>query len=262
MGIDPVTHSPRLDLLELSSLLSSTLYNPQSSQNQLHLQNLLGNMGPLMNQNLLNLVTTLLSYQPKSTSANSTSTGFVSQNVQEISPLNHVPQSQFQSFQTSSTSNTSTVPYSMSETQFIQAKMDPFSQSLTHGTSCPNNFESNMWQNSVGDEALFSPCPEGFVANMASTNGYPDCVTQSSSILNSTSENQAFVSCNVQNSMTNMSFTSLLSTPSCSPNTLNSSLKTYVNSNSSPEDNQRDSFCSNMFMYDIANYGLNGNEFL
>ncbi|KAE8728227.1 hypothetical protein F3Y22_tig00004693pilonHSYRG00001 [Hibiscus syriacus] len=31
MGIDPVTHTPRLDLLELSSLLSSSLYNSAES---------------------------------------------------------------------------------------------------------------------------------------------------------------------------------------------------------------------------------------
>ncbi|GMJ14652.1 MYB-like 102, A. THALIANA MYB 4 [Hibiscus trionum] len=34
MGIDPVTHRPRLDLLDLSSILSSSLYNQSQIQNQ------------------------------------------------------------------------------------------------------------------------------------------------------------------------------------------------------------------------------------
>ncbi|CAN6560850.1 unnamed protein product [Malus baccata var. baccata] len=41
MGIDPVTHTPRLDLLELTSLLSSTLYNSSSDNLQLNIPNLL-----------------------------------------------------------------------------------------------------------------------------------------------------------------------------------------------------------------------------
>ncbi|KAL7185635.1 hypothetical protein ACSBR2_027559 [Camellia fascicularis] len=50
MGIDPVTHSPRFDLLGLSSILSST---------QLNLSNLLG-LQTLMNPELLRLASTLL----------------------------------------------------------------------------------------------------------------------------------------------------------------------------------------------------------
>lgn len=269
MGIDPVTHTQRLDLLELSSLLSSSLYNPSSSHQQIHVQNLLGNMGPLVNQNLLNLATTLLSYHPKTTST-STSTRFnAPQNVQEINPLN-VHQNQFQSFQpnvqpctiSSTTSNTSTVPSYLNDTQFMQLpKMDPLSESLTSCTSWPDSSLSNMWQNSVGEQALFTPA-ESYAA-MASTNGYLDS-TQSSSIVNSLSENQAFVSSEVPNNIANMSFSSLLSTPSSSPHNLYSSSATYANSkNTITHEDERDSFCSNMFLYsDIANYGLNGNEFV
>ncbi|XP_047306223.1 transcription factor MYB41-like [Impatiens glandulifera] len=54
MGIDPVTHSPRLDLLDMSSILSSA---------QLNLSNLLG-LQALMNPELLRLLSGLLPSNP------------------------------------------------------------------------------------------------------------------------------------------------------------------------------------------------------
>ncbi|PPD68696.1 hypothetical protein GOBAR_DD34423 [Gossypium barbadense] len=53
MGIDPVTHAPRLDLLELSSFLSSSLYN--SSLNPA------GFVGSMFNPSFLSLATAFLS---------------------------------------------------------------------------------------------------------------------------------------------------------------------------------------------------------
>jgi len=53
MGIDPVTHAPRLDLLDMSSILRSVL-NPS-----LNMQGFLGGAQVLMNQGLLNLAATL-----------------------------------------------------------------------------------------------------------------------------------------------------------------------------------------------------------
>lgn len=53
-GIDPVTHAPRLDLLDLSSILTSTLSNQSS------LLNLLGTQS-LLNPQLLRLISTILS---------------------------------------------------------------------------------------------------------------------------------------------------------------------------------------------------------
>ncbi|XLU67958.1 hypothetical protein S245_027011 [Arachis hypogaea] len=56
MGIDPVTHAPRLDLLDMSSVLRSALGNPSS---------ILNLQGLLVNPELLKLVATasLLSHQ-------------------------------------------------------------------------------------------------------------------------------------------------------------------------------------------------------
>ncbi|XP_023000788.1 transcription factor MYB102-like [Cucurbita maxima] len=63
MGIDPVTHSPRLDLLDLSSILRSTLYN----SSQMNLSSLLG-VQPLVNPELLKLAASLMSSERKSQS--------------------------------------------------------------------------------------------------------------------------------------------------------------------------------------------------
>ncbi|XP_065880085.1 transcription factor MYB102-like [Euphorbia lathyris] len=60
MGIDPVTHSPRLDLLDLSSLLGSSLYN--SSHHQFNMSHLFGIQlqQQAINPELLRLATSLM----------------------------------------------------------------------------------------------------------------------------------------------------------------------------------------------------------
>lgn len=66
MGIDPVTHSPRLDLLDISSILSSSLHNSSHHHHQhMNMSRLL--MGdchhhqPLLNPEILKLAATLFS---------------------------------------------------------------------------------------------------------------------------------------------------------------------------------------------------------
>ncbi|OIV93171.1 hypothetical protein TanjilG_20833 [Lupinus angustifolius] len=56
MGIDPMTHSPRVDLLDLSSILSSSLYG----SSQMNFQMLFG-MQPMVNPELLKLASSLFS---------------------------------------------------------------------------------------------------------------------------------------------------------------------------------------------------------
>ncbi|KAG6573230.1 Transcription factor MYB102, partial [Cucurbita argyrosperma subsp. sororia] len=63
MGIDPVTHSPRLDLLDLSAILRSTLY----SSSQMKVSSLLG-IQPLVNPELLKLAASLMSSERRSPS--------------------------------------------------------------------------------------------------------------------------------------------------------------------------------------------------
>ncbi|KAJ0239429.1 Transcription factor MYB102 [Hirschfeldia incana] len=65
MGIDPVTHSPRLDLLDISSILASSLYN--SSSHHVNMSRLMMDahrqqqQHPLVNPEILKLATSLFS---------------------------------------------------------------------------------------------------------------------------------------------------------------------------------------------------------
>ncbi|XP_022136093.1 transcription factor MYB41-like [Momordica charantia] len=56
MGIDPVTHTPRLDLLDLSSILTAAL----RSQSLLNLSSILNNQALSLNPDSINLISTLL----------------------------------------------------------------------------------------------------------------------------------------------------------------------------------------------------------
>lgn len=102
-GIDPVTHAPRLDFMDLSSILTSTLCN----------QSLLGLLGTqaILNPNLLRLANTLLALKQEN------------QNPEAI--LQYLQKNQqFQSAQTCipqdvSTCTTSNTP-SMTQTQLAQ----------------------------------------------------------------------------------------------------------------------------------------------
>ncbi|KAL1537460.1 transcription factor MYB102-like protein [Salvia divinorum] len=66
MGIDPVTHSPRLDLLDLSTLLNPSLYCQQQQQyNNINFSRLLGSQ-PLISPELIRLASSLLSSDRRS----------------------------------------------------------------------------------------------------------------------------------------------------------------------------------------------------
>ncbi|KAK1368495.1 Transcription factor like [Heracleum sosnowskyi] len=73
MGIDPVTHNPRLDLLDLSSMLTPSLYN----SSQMNISRLLG-VQTLLNPELLRLATSLFPSSQHRENQN-----FLQQNVQE-----------------------------------------------------------------------------------------------------------------------------------------------------------------------------------
>ncbi|CAH8273227.1 unnamed protein product [Arabidopsis lyrata] len=79
MGIDPVTHTPRLDLLDISSILSSSIYNYTHHHHHQHMNMSRLMMGdghhqPLVNPEILKLATSLFSNQthPNKTHENHT----------------------------------------------------------------------------------------------------------------------------------------------------------------------------------------------
>ncbi|XP_039061749.1 transcription factor MYB74-like [Hibiscus syriacus] len=73
MGIDPVTHNPRLDLLDLSSILSSSLYN----KSQMNMARLLGAQS-FVNPEILRLASSLISSQRENQNPD-----FVFQDIEE-----------------------------------------------------------------------------------------------------------------------------------------------------------------------------------
>lgn len=229
MGIDPVTHIPRLDLLDLSSLLSNpTLY----SQAQYDVSRLLG-IEPLMNSELLKFASGLLSSQCQDS------------NLAHLQNLQHEPllnnsqvQDPFRSFQVPSCT-TSSAQF-CSESQLMQPNVAQFHS---------NADQANLWQ------ANGMPCnfSENFVPATTSV-GY-DNLEQS--VPQFVSDNSNFYLPNNQISY-NMT-TSVVSTSVSSPTMqLNSNSSTYINSSTEDE---RDSYSSDLFKFQIPDL-LDVSEFM
>ncbi|XWS11122.1 hypothetical protein CRYUN_Cryun38cG0056600 [Craigia yunnanensis] len=235
MGIDPVTHSPRLDLLELYSFLRSSLYN----SSQLNPTGLLG-IESMFNSNFQNLATAILSSQNKNLEISTTP-----ENIQQNQTGNFQCQNQYESYQGNQVQN----PIQAC-TQLLQANFNHFSTNPT-SLSCQNITQPNLWQE-YDREGISASNSKGFFPMQ--NYGYHG--SNQSIIKYLANQNQACFSENIPNLST---FGSLLSTPSSISTPLNSSSTTNVNNNgSSIEDTERDSYCSNMLMFDVHN-GLNVN---
>ncbi|KAM1057375.1 hypothetical protein ACFX10_030598 [Malus domestica] len=217
MGIDPVTHTPRLDLLELTSLLSSTLYNSSSDNLQLNIPNLLS-IGPIMDPELLNLAATLLTSQRRPQSSHPE---FPSKNHAQQNPLALLQNNDQNQFQSNQLPNVAPFLNQPLITNF--------------GHPCTTN---------GADQSSFVPIITNQVGSYDSN--YESIISHN---IPGQDYQPACISDNVNNqSFQNMcSFGSLLSTPSSSPATT-----TYANCCTEDE---RDSFCSNILnMYhDIPN---------
>ncbi|KAF2303452.1 hypothetical protein GH714_018497 [Hevea brasiliensis] len=230
MGIDPVTHSPRLDLLDLSSILSSSLYN----SSQMNISRLLG-VQPMFHPELLRLATSIISSQRENQN-------FVSQNSQENRLCNLQDQNQYQyqpivqanQFQspvqempTCSALTTPFVPFS-NETQLMDAN-------ITDLSSQNSQMNHQEWQS---DDGMASNLTD-YMTQLPSYNNY--YASDQTAIMDPSSETTStFIS---NNSNQNFSFASVLSTPSSSPTPC-------INGSSSTED-ERESYCSNMLKFEV-----------
>ncbi|KAF3451578.1 hypothetical protein FNV43_RR07673 [Rhamnella rubrinervis] len=239
MGIDPVTHSPRLDLLDLSSILNSTLYN----SSQMNMSRLLGHVQPLVNPELLRLATSLMSSQ------RGNNPNLVLQNAQE----NHLynPQISHQNIEppVDVIPATNCVQFPHDHSQLV----DPINADLSNLTtfSSPSSHISE-WQQSSGMPCSYA---EDYVPLQPSYNTY---YGSDQTLLDPSSETSTFQSNNSNNQ--SFSFASVLSTPSSSPPPLNSNSTTY-NFGNSTED-ERESYCSSMLMkFEIPDM-LDVNEFM
>ncbi|CAA3022614.1 transcription factor MYB102-like [Olea europaea subsp. europaea] len=239
MGIDPVTHTPRLDLLHLSAILNSS--------SQMNFSRLVG-MHNLVNPQLLRLANLLSSTQFQNQNQNQY---LMLQNNAQDNQIcsnsqlqNHMPplvqpcQPQNQDIPTCTTLETPNVPIS---------NIDHFRTSDVTNFN-PQNCQLNDWPNNQIDLTSF---PEDYVP--LSNYGY-DCVYGSDPPPSDTSTFQS-------NGSSNFSFRSVLSnmsSPSSSPTPLHSnSIK--LTSNSTEE--EKESYCSNLLKFNIQDM-LDVNEFV
>ncbi|XP_050384064.1 transcription factor MYB41-like [Argentina anserina] len=253
MGIDPVTHAPRIDLLDLSSILGSYVSNINPAAVLLNLSNLLGTQQALnVNPELLRLVTTLSSLKqgnPQMFSQNQNHVCDFSQDLQ-----NHL------------------VPSLQSNPQFQNLFQDDFSpdmanikqlmQMINTEGNLPNmsNFSSpaSYSQENIVPNSNFAPAKA--VSNL------PSYVPSSTS--NPTAPEQAgqsFFQLPSNNTNANHEFglDSVLSTLHSSPTPLNWS-GTYNNINRSGTEDERDleSYCSNLLKFEIPDNTLDINDYI
>lgn len=195
MGIDPVTHSPRLDLLDLSSILSSPLYG--SSQM---------NMYP----EILKLASSLFS---SSHQQNQDLNICDQNNGQEHHNQSFNPQIQNQQIQPC-------VSMPFNQARLVESNLNPY-PSISSDFGFQQHSQLSDWQhcNGIGS----STKTEDFVPQLPCYNYYNS-------------------DCYANNNNQNMSFSSVLSTPSSSPTPLNSN-STYKNGSSITED-ETESFVS------------------
>ncbi|KAI3439821.1 uncharacterized protein J3R85_004216 [Psidium guajava] len=230
-GIDPVTHAPRLDFLDLSSLLSSSLCNPSL----INMANLLKTQA-LLNPEVLRLASTILSLKNENPDVLSQN------NLQEnqISDPTTFPLSQSNQFQVQAQSQaqqvpactTSSVPCGpfVDQAQLGQANVGDFPSSL------PNNFGcSNTGQIVV---------PPMVSQDLVSQPHYIQC--NSSPPVPASLEKLCHFQPNIGDDQ-NLGFDSIISTPLSSSTPLNSS-STFMKS--SPEE-ERDSYCSNFLKFEL-----------
>ncbi|KAI3680623.1 hypothetical protein L6452_35396 [Arctium lappa] len=223
MGIDPVTHNPRLDLLDISTILSSSFYN-QSNSNMFGVQ-------PMVNPELLRLAASLLSSQrdqnPSFLHQNDQKHQFGQTLIQE----NHNLQLQSHD-QTLIQEIPSCVPFSSDQsTQLMEPNVDQIPSSFSHFN--PQNCQLNEWENN--GMVLASSNLDNFIA--MENYGFQSVVDPASNL--------------TPNDFDFTSHLSNLSTPSSSPTPLNSNSNStnYING-SSTEDEREISYCSNLFKYE------------
>ncbi|KAJ8549651.1 hypothetical protein K7X08_033358 [Anisodus acutangulus] len=253
MGIDPVTHSPRLDLLDLSSILNTSLYN--NSSHQMNLSRLLGHVQPLVNPEVLRLATSLLSSQRQNSNflmPNNIEENQICQNqLPQMVQNNQIIQNPIQDIPTCTTLSTSPcVPFSSHEAQLMQppTNMEDFSSNL-ESFSNSQNCQVNEWQLSNGvpnsnlTDDYFPLQNYGF---------YDPLPSDGSTFQSNDSNNFSFQSAVFSN----------LSTPSSSPTPLNSNSTYFNNSSSTSTEDERDSYCSNMLNFDIPNIWDSTNEYV
>ncbi|KAK6124013.1 hypothetical protein DH2020_042229 [Rehmannia glutinosa] len=238
MGIDPVTHSPRLDLLDLSTILkNSNLYN--NSQSQINFSRLLG-LQPLINPELIRLATSLLSSQRRD---------------QDYFTQNHLI-----------TDNPQISPSLIQNCQIQTPNVQDLTINNPTNTCLDANFQYDVAFEQFAPQNLPGFGSENILSTLTEDNNnyvpvsdYGLYYGSDQSVVdpNPSSETSTFQS---NNNFSFQSVLSNLSTPSSSPTPLHSS-STYNNINRE-EDEREISYCSNMLKFEIPENILDVNDFI
>lgn len=207
-----MTHTPRLDLSNLSSILNSAQFN---------LSNLLS-LQTLVNPDVLKLATLLASSQ-----SNQENQEFFLNN--HINSMNQHPNMHIQN---------SSMPSSLPSTQLLDKANLTFANDGEYFSGQMVNISDQTSQ-----EKFVPPCSSSTDISAAQISYNPQFTSQT--------ENLSFQPSNIENKIhasPKFDFDSVLSMPMSSSTNVSSST-TFINS-SSPED-ERGSHCSNMFKFEI-----------
>lgn len=251
MGIDPVTHTPRLDLLDLSTILNSSLYTNNSQSQINNFSRLLGaGVQPLINPELIRLATSLLSSQRRNQDH------FLMHQQNTHTNLNHQSLIQIENPTVQDLTNTclddSTPCVQLNQDQAHQYDtVQRFSDTDLAGFGFQVNYE---WPQNDGS-GLSALSTEDY-ANYGYY-GSGQCVvdpfpsSEASTFQSNSGNNFSFQSAVVSN----------MSTPSSSSTPLHSNSAYNVNSSSTTED-ERESYCSNMLKFETIQDILDVNDYL
>ncbi|XP_074274098.1 transcription factor MYB41-like [Silene latifolia] len=233
MGIDPVTHTRRIDLLNLPSIFNSPLQN----SSQFNLLNLL-NLQSLVNPDLLRLAALLSPNQTQHQNQNQNQNpNFILQNLLANQNINNPASTQTQFDPIMQTSNHIEAP------QAIQPNFDQYNTTIPH-------FDTQNF----GPET--SPMEQHCDNNVQQQNNgrYDTNCQMIADYLLNTPDFQLDDNNNNNNNNNHQGLPSLLSTPCTSQETpLNSNSEIHNNSssNSSSSENEIDSYCQNLMNFDI-----------
>ena len=217
MGIDPVTHSPRLDLLDVSSILASSLHN--SSSDHLKMSRLMMDahrqhqqQQPLINPEILKLATSLFSQNHNQNFVMDHESKIHDNHTAYHHDVNQIGVNQYQT-----------------DHQELQYCLPPFPNEA-HFNDMDHHGEHTFASNS---STSVQDC------NIQPFNDY----ASSSFVLDHSYLDQSFNFAD-----------SVLNTPSSSPSMLNSSAMAYINSSSCSTEDEMENYCNNLMKFDIPNF--------
>lgn len=258
MGIDPVTHSPRLDLLDINSILNASFYG----SSQINIQRLLGMHQYMVNPELLKLASSLFStsqQQHNDPDDMPAQKGQLQNQLCDPQIQNHVPH--FVQFQDpvqevpACSTMFSTPCFSMPLTQPQLVEPNNVDQ---YTSSTFTDFSYQQLSDWHKDGIALSTLTDDYMPQLSSYNNYYSSNSHQNLMYPQVSEPSTFHSNNSNHQ--NFSFASVLSTPSSSPTPLNSN-STIINGSNTEDERDQSYDSSNMLKFEIPDI-LDVNEFM